>query len=231
MVTHKGNGHHVSPGSTDRLGEVREERKLYEPCESFVPWRITGLSSQHGGKDTGPLLFLPLRSEFEEYLEERAKRPLELQGFRYRKPPLTVCLLESTHLDIVVQVGVEDVGHGLRRGHIAKLAPDVRGRMMSRQARHCAAAFCSRGSALVSEQRPPIYQTHRYPRISDIPIPPRMSIDPYHAVQQEIQTSLQTASQLRSSYLRIRNMAKEDSEELMWARNEVCLAASQLVLN
>ncbi|KAF6744107.1 t-SNARE [Ephemerocybe angulata] len=47
-----------------------------------------------------------------------------------------------------------------------------------------------------------------------------MSVDPYHAVQQEIQTSLQTASQLRSSYLRIRNMAKEDSEELMWARNE-----------
>lgn len=45
-------------------------------------------------------------------------------------------------------------------------------------------------------------------------------MDPYHAVQQEIQTSLQTASQLRSSYLRIRNMAKEDSEELMWARNE-----------
>ncbi|KAJ3543949.1 hypothetical protein NMY22_g2956 [Coprinellus aureogranulatus] len=48
-----------------------------------------------------------------------------------------------------------------------------------------------------------------------------MSVDPYHAVQQEIQTSLQTASQLRSSYLRIRNMAKEDSEELMWARNEL----------
>ncbi|TEB20621.1 snare protein TLG1/Syntaxin [Coprinellus micaceus] len=48
-----------------------------------------------------------------------------------------------------------------------------------------------------------------------------MSIDPYHAVQQEIQTSLQTASQLQSSYLRIRNMAKEDSEELMWARNEL----------
>ncbi|RXW22035.1 hypothetical protein EST38_g3811 [Candolleomyces aberdarensis] len=48
-----------------------------------------------------------------------------------------------------------------------------------------------------------------------------MSVDPYHAVQQEIQTSLQTASQLRSSYVRIRNMAKEDSEELMWARNEL----------
>ncbi|KIK06458.1 hypothetical protein K443DRAFT_280772 [Laccaria amethystina LaAM-08-1] len=48
-----------------------------------------------------------------------------------------------------------------------------------------------------------------------------MSVDPYHAVQQEIQTSLQTAAQLRSSYLRIRNMAQEDSEELMWARNEL----------
>ncbi|EDR08233.1 SNARE protein TLG1/Syntaxin [Laccaria bicolor S238N-H82] len=48
-----------------------------------------------------------------------------------------------------------------------------------------------------------------------------MSVDPYHAVQQEIQTSLQTAAQLRSSYLRIRNMASEDSEELMWARNEL----------
>lgn len=48
-----------------------------------------------------------------------------------------------------------------------------------------------------------------------------MSVDPYHAVQQEIQNSLQTAAQLQSSFLRIRNMAREDSEELMWARNEV----------
>jgi len=48
-----------------------------------------------------------------------------------------------------------------------------------------------------------------------------MSIDPYHAVQREIQTSLQTASQLNSSFLRIRSMARSDSEELMWARNEV----------
>ncbi|PPQ87649.1 hypothetical protein CVT25_011487 [Psilocybe cyanescens] len=47
-----------------------------------------------------------------------------------------------------------------------------------------------------------------------------MSVDPYHAVQQEIQNSLQTAAQLQSSFLRIRNMAREDSEELMWARNE-----------
>jgi syntaxin 6 len=48
-----------------------------------------------------------------------------------------------------------------------------------------------------------------------------MSIDPYHAVQQEIQNSLHTAAQLQSSFLRIRNMANTDSEELMWARNEV----------
>ncbi|KAF8174061.1 snare protein TLG1/Syntaxin [Pholiota molesta] len=47
-----------------------------------------------------------------------------------------------------------------------------------------------------------------------------MSVDPYHAVQQEIQTSLQTAAQLQSSFLRIRSMARPDSEELMWARNE-----------
>lgn len=48
-----------------------------------------------------------------------------------------------------------------------------------------------------------------------------MSTDPYHAVQQEIQSSLQTASTLRASYLRIRSTAREDSEELVWARNEV----------
>ncbi|GBE88602.1 hypothetical protein SCP_2000150 [Sparassis crispa] len=48
-----------------------------------------------------------------------------------------------------------------------------------------------------------------------------MSTDPYDAVQQEIQTSLQTASTLRASYLRIRSTAREDSEELGWARNEL----------
>ncbi|KDR80137.1 hypothetical protein GALMADRAFT_242387 [Galerina marginata CBS 339.88] len=48
-----------------------------------------------------------------------------------------------------------------------------------------------------------------------------MSVDPYHAVQQEIQNSLQTAAQLRSSFQRIRSMARSDSEELMWARNEL----------
>ncbi|KDQ09346.1 hypothetical protein BOTBODRAFT_179056 [Botryobasidium botryosum FD-172 SS1] len=48
-----------------------------------------------------------------------------------------------------------------------------------------------------------------------------MSKDPYHEVQNEIQTSLQTASTLRASYLRIRSTAREDSEELDWARNEL----------
>ncbi|KAK0490123.1 syntaxin 6, N-terminal-domain-containing protein [Armillaria luteobubalina] len=50
-----------------------------------------------------------------------------------------------------------------------------------------------------------------------------MSTDPYHAVQQEIQTSLQVATQLRASYIRIRNMkgeGREEGEELVWARNE-----------
>jgi len=48
-----------------------------------------------------------------------------------------------------------------------------------------------------------------------------MSTDPYHAVQHEIQSSLQSASTLRASYLRIRSTAREDSEELTWARNEL----------
>lgn len=48
-----------------------------------------------------------------------------------------------------------------------------------------------------------------------------MSADPYHTVQQEVQASLQAASTLRASYLRIRSTAREDSEELGWARNEV----------
>lgn len=49
-----------------------------------------------------------------------------------------------------------------------------------------------------------------------------MSIDPYHEVQSEIQSSLQTAGQLRASFVRIRSTAREGSEELEWARNEVC---------
>ncbi|KAI8976684.1 t-SNARE [Trametes punicea] len=48
-----------------------------------------------------------------------------------------------------------------------------------------------------------------------------MSTDPYHAVQQEVQASLQNASTLRASYRRIRSTAREDSEELIWARNEL----------
>ncbi|GLB42150.1 putative syntaxin 6, N-terminal [Lyophyllum shimeji] len=48
-----------------------------------------------------------------------------------------------------------------------------------------------------------------------------MSTDPYHAVEHEVQTTLQTAAQLRSSYLRIRSTAREDSEELRWAANEL----------
>ncbi|KAL0063470.1 hypothetical protein AAF712_009674 [Marasmius tenuissimus] len=50
-----------------------------------------------------------------------------------------------------------------------------------------------------------------------------MATDPYHAVQQEVQSSLQTATQLKASYVRIRNMqsGREESEELVWARNEL----------
>ncbi|KAI0311099.1 t-SNARE [Amylostereum chailletii] len=48
-----------------------------------------------------------------------------------------------------------------------------------------------------------------------------MSTDPYHAVQSEIQGSLQTADQLRASFIRIRSTAREGSEELEWARNEL----------
>ncbi|RDB30032.1 Syntaxin-10 [Hypsizygus marmoreus] len=48
-----------------------------------------------------------------------------------------------------------------------------------------------------------------------------MSTDPYHAVEHEIRTSLQTVAQLRSSFLRIRSTARDDSEELTWAKNEL----------
>ncbi|KAG2156774.1 t-SNARE [Suillus bovinus] len=48
-----------------------------------------------------------------------------------------------------------------------------------------------------------------------------MSTDPYHEVQREIQSSLQTASTLRSSFLRIRSLARDGSEELVLARNEL----------
>lgn len=48
-----------------------------------------------------------------------------------------------------------------------------------------------------------------------------MSVDPYHEVQSEIQSSLQTAEQLRATFLRIRSTAHDGNEELEWARNEV----------
>lgn len=48
-----------------------------------------------------------------------------------------------------------------------------------------------------------------------------MSVDPYHAVQQELEASIQNAGQLLSSYQRIQNIARDDSEELSYARNEV----------
>ena len=50
-----------------------------------------------------------------------------------------------------------------------------------------------------------------------------MSTDPYHAVQQEIEASLQTAVTLRASFLRIQNMmgGREEGEELRWAKSEV----------
>jgi len=49
-----------------------------------------------------------------------------------------------------------------------------------------------------------------------------MSTDPYHAVQNEIQASLQAAAAVRASYVRIRNMRGDgDGEELSWARKEL----------
>jgi len=55
-----------------------------------------------------------------------------------------------------------------------------------------------------------------------------MSIDPYHEVQSEIQSSLQAAEQLLSSFLRIRSTAREGNEELEWARNELRETLSSL---
>ncbi|KIK38863.1 hypothetical protein CY34DRAFT_808940, partial [Suillus luteus UH-Slu-Lm8-n1] len=48
-----------------------------------------------------------------------------------------------------------------------------------------------------------------------------MSTDPYHEVQREIQSSLKSAATLRSSFLRIRSLARDGSEELVLARNEL----------
>lgn len=55
-----------------------------------------------------------------------------------------------------------------------------------------------------------------------------MSVDPYHEVQSEIQSSLQTAEQLLASFLRIRSTAHDGNEELEWARNELKATLSTL---
>jgi hypothetical protein len=65
----------------------------------------------------------------------------------------------------------------------------------------------------------PFYRDLRHPQ--DLLSYPTMATDPYHAVREEIQTSLQAAATLRSSYVRIRSTAREDNEELSWSRNEV----------
>jgi hypothetical protein len=54
-----------------------------------------------------------------------------------------------------------------------------------------------------------------------------MSTDPYHAVQSELQNSLQSAEALSASYRRIRSTAPGETEEVVWARNEVCLIFDQ----
>jgi hypothetical protein len=65
-------------------------------------------------------------------------------------------------------------------------------------------------------------QVLRYPaRDYPHPSPLKMSVDPYHQVQSEIQGSLLAAEQLRASFLRIRSTARDGNEELEWARNEV----------
>ncbi|KAI0298739.1 syntaxin 6, N-terminal-domain-containing protein [Multifurca ochricompacta] len=55
-----------------------------------------------------------------------------------------------------------------------------------------------------------------------------MSVDPYHEVQSEIQSSLQTAEQLCASFLRIRSTAREGNEELEWVCNELKASLSAL---
>ena len=72
---------------------------------------------------------------------------------------------------------------------------------------------CERFLVSSSRQYPARNYTHHSPLI--------MSVDPYHQVQSEIQSSLLAAEQLRASFLRIRSTAREGNEELEWARNEV----------
>jgi hypothetical protein len=78
---------------------------------------------------------------------------------------------------------------------------------------------------------PPVYDhcdaggTHcRLSLIPRLSVCADMATDPFHAVQREVQTSLHAAETLRASYRRIRSTARDDSEELIWARNEVCRA-------
>lgn len=53
-----------------------------------------------------------------------------------------------------------------------------------------------------------------------------MSTDPYHVVKDEIQSTLQAAETLLSSYRRIHSTAREDSEELNYAKSEVRATSS-----
>jgi len=55
-----------------------------------------------------------------------------------------------------------------------------------------------------------------------------MSTDPYHVVKDEIQSTLQSAESLLSSYRRIRSTAREDSEELNYAKSELKATLSAL---
>ncbi|KAJ1311702.1 hypothetical protein OPQ81_010175 [Rhizoctonia solani] len=48
-----------------------------------------------------------------------------------------------------------------------------------------------------------------------------MSVDPWHDVKNEVQNSLEAATNLRASFLRIQSTASANSEELNWARNEL----------
>ncbi|KAJ7927545.1 hypothetical protein B0H13DRAFT_2229264 [Mycena leptocephala] len=60
-----------------------------------------------------------------------------------------------------------------------------------------------------------------------------MSIDPYHAVQREISSSLQAAAQLRASYVRIRNMAVRDDNEELYGQEtrRVAVVLQELSMN
>lgn len=57
-----------------------------------------------------------------------------------------------------------------------------------------------------------------------------MATDPYDVVKSEIQTGLQSASSLLSSFKRIRSTASDDNEELQYAKSEVSFLYSSLGL-